>query len=206
MMVPSEGVLGTAEQWHPLPTQALSLDRFQLRREVILDLEPGQVQNLPKYKRGELPDTTNPQWDETILGYWEGILSPETDLVLRRRRAARPHPSGRPQAVLLSDFLGFEIRNPLGQPLGRVRDLMIDLDQARVEFAVLSFAETTGEEDRLYPVTFGYLELDIPFSGILMEADAPLLHQAPSFDTDSWPPLLEEQNWAEQARSFWFGR
>jgi len=206
LMVLSEGVLGTAERWHPLPTQALSLERFRLRGEVILDLEPGQVQNLPEYKRGELPDTTNPQWDETILGYWEGILSPETDLVLRRRRAARPRPSGRPQAVLLSDFLGFEIRNPLGQPLGKVRDLMIDLDQAQVEFVVLSFAETTGEEDRLYPVPFGSLELDIPFSGILMEADAPVLHQAPSFDADSWPPLLEEQNWAEQARSFWSRR
>lgn len=206
LMVLDGAVLGRAERWHPLPTQALSLDRFQPRREVILDLEPAEVRDLPGYKRGQLPDTRNPQWEETILGYWEGILSPETNLVLRRQSAAHSGHTDKPRAVLMSSFLDFEVRNPRGDRLGRVRDLMIDLDRARVEFVVLSFAQTLGKEDRLYPVPFGSLELDIPFSGILMEADASVLRRAPSFGADSWPPLLEEQNWAEQALSFWPGR
>jgi sporulation protein YlmC with PRC-barrel domain len=205
MISPSGGLLSGPDRWYPVPTQALSLDRYST--QALLGLNRQQMQQLPGFERGRLPDTRNPGWDETILGYWEGILSPETDFVLRQRRGIRGRRQDRPQAVLLSEFLGFEVRNPVGRRLGRVRDLMIDLDTASVDYVVFSFEELPGVDgDRRYPIPFQALELEVPFSGIVLDAEPARVRQAPAFAEDQWPALVDPARWAEQARGFWSER
>lgn len=84
-------------------------------------------------------------------------------------------------------LIGTEVVNLHGEKLGKLEELMIDLDTGRVGYAVLSFGGILGFGDKLFAVPWGSLTVDQKHETIVMDAHKDLLAKAPGFDKNNWP-------------------
>jgi hypothetical protein len=64
---------------------------------------------------------------------------------------------------------------------------MIDLENARVGYAVLSFGGLLGIGDKLFAIPLEALRLDAENHRFVLDIDRERLEQAPGFDKDDWP-------------------
>ena len=86
---------------------------------------------------------------------------------------------------------GDPVVNPSGEDLGRVEELMIDLDDGRVAYAVLSFGGFMGIGNKLFAIPFEALELDSENHRFILDTPREKLEAAPGFDKDDWPDFAD---------------
>ena len=83
-------------------------------------------------------------------------------------------------------IIGNKVVNPAGEQLGVIKDLMIDLDDVQVAYAVLSFGSFLGRGDKLFAIPLEALVFTKDRSAIL-EMSKKELQKASGFDRDHWP-------------------
>jgi sporulation protein YlmC with PRC-barrel domain len=89
---------------------------------------------------------------------------------------------------------GDRVTGPRGETLGKIERLMIDLDEGRVAYAVLSLGGIAGMEDKLFAVPWEALALDSTRQAFVLDIDLKQLESAPGFDRESaYPRLLWSQ-------------
>ena len=91
-----------------------------------------------------------------------------------------------------STLTGDSVRNPQGESLGKIEDLMIDLDYGQIAYAVLSFGGLLGFGDKLFAVPWGAMTLDMDSHEFVLDVDKDKLENAPGFDKDNWPEMSQE--------------
>lgn len=86
-----------------------------------------------------------------------------------------------------SKLIGMFVRNAANEKLGQVKDLIVDLDNARVHYAVLEFegAIFAGKKLFVYPLIVFKASPD--GEHLVLEADKGKLAAAPAFASDRWP-------------------
>lgn len=72
-----------------------------------------------------------------------------------------------------------------GENLGKIQDLMIDIDRGAIAYAVLSFGGLFGIGDKLFAVPWNAFNLQ--GHTFVLNADRAALERAPGFDKDNWP-------------------
>lgn len=90
-----------------------------------------------------------------------------------------------------STIIGDPVKNVSGDDLGKIEDLMIDLDHNRVAYAVLSFGGFLGLGDKLFAVPMESLALDPPNHQFILDVNRETLENAPGFDKDDWPNVAD---------------
>ena len=90
-----------------------------------------------------------------------------------------------------STLTGDSVRNPQNEDLGKVEDLMIDLESGRVAYVVLSFGGFLGMGDKLFAVPFGAMKLDTADHAFVLDVPKDRLKTAPGFDKSHWPDLTD---------------
>ena len=97
-----------------------------------------------------------------------------------------------------SSLTGTDVKNPKGEDIGEIKDLMINLRSGEIEYCVLSFGGVLGMGDKLFAVPFGAFALDTEEHLLVLDADKERLENAPGFDKDNWPdfasPAFREQH------------
>jgi sporulation protein YlmC with PRC-barrel domain len=86
-----------------------------------------------------------------------------------------------------STIIGDGVRNREGENLGTIKDLVMDLDDGGVVYAVLSFGGFLGMGDKLFAVPWEALQVDMESHVIRLDVTRDRLENAPGFDKDSWP-------------------
>lgn len=86
-----------------------------------------------------------------------------------------------------------KVRNPQGEDLGKIKELMIDLRYGRVAYAVLSFSGLLGIAEKLFAVPWKPLSLTEENTFIL-NVDKSILEQSLGFDRANWP-LANDRRW-----------
>lgn len=104
--------------------------------------------------------------------------------------------------ISASSLSGFEVVNLKGENLGEIKDLVVDLPTARVEYAILSFGGVLGLGDKLFAVPLGALAADVPEKKFVLDADEERLKSAPGFDKKD-PPDFASPRFRERHYSFW---
>lgn len=99
-----------------------------------------------------------------------------------------------------SNISGTRVMNPAGEDLGKIEDLMLDLDQGRVAYAVLSFGGFMGMGDKLFAIPFQALKQDGSNNRLILNVDKDKLKNAPGFDKDNWPSTAD-RTWGSQIHS-----
>ena len=90
-----------------------------------------------------------------------------------------------------SSLAGDRVKNPAGEDLGKVTELMIDIPSGRVPYAVLSFGGMLGVGNKLFAVPWNALTLDEDEKQFILKADKARLENAPGFDKDNWPDMAD---------------
>ena len=96
-----------------------------------------------------------------------------------------------PTVLSSSSITSDNVRNPAGEDLGSIKDLMIDLDSGKVRFAVVSFGGVLGMGDKLFAVPFEAFDVDTENHSFVLDADKEKLDKAPGFDKDHWPNFAD---------------
>ncbi len=107
-----------------------------------------------------------------------------------------------PTILSASTIIGDSVRNPAGEDLGSIKELMLDVHNGRIAYAVLSFGGFLGFGSKLFAVPWPALTLDADNHCFVLNADKERLEQAPGFDKDNWPHTGERQ-WQTEVHSFY---
>lgn len=86
---------------------------------------------------------------------------------------------------------GDRVRNPAGDDLGKIEELMIDVPSGRVAYAVLSFGGFLGMGNKLFAIPWEALKLDEIEHEFILNVEKATLESAPGFDKDEWPDMAD---------------
>lgn len=109
-----------------------------------------------------------------------------------------------PGAALLSaaTVTGNEVCNLQDEKLGKIQDIMLDLTEGKIRYAVLSSGGFLGMGDRLFAVPWKALKLDRENHRFLLNVDIERLKNAPGFDKDQWPNMADS-TWSSTIESYY---
>jgi sporulation protein YlmC with PRC-barrel domain len=97
---------------------------------------------------------------------------------------------------------GDRVVNPQDEDLGKIEDLMIDLDSGRIAYAVLSFGGILGMGDKLFAIPWSALKVDEMNKRFILNVRKELLEKAPGFDKDNWPDMTDP-DWGNQIYNYY---
>lgn len=92
-----------------------------------------------------------------------------------------------PNLLSSTSLTGTDVRNPQGEDLGEIKDLMIDLDDGHIAYAVLSFGGFLGLGDKLFALPWDMLTVDTENECFVVNITKDKLEDAPGFDKHNWP-------------------
>ena len=92
-----------------------------------------------------------------------------------------------PRVLSATKLMGNKVVNTAGEQLGIVKELMIDLDDGLVAYAVLSFGGFLGLGDKLFAIPWEALTFNSDNQTFILDVDKEVLEDAPGFDKDHWP-------------------
>ncbi|OEU41425.1 hypothetical protein BGV40_15040, partial [Methanosarcina sp. Ant1] len=87
---------------------------------------------------------------------------------------------------------GDKVINMAGEHLGKIEDLMIDLENGRVAYAVLSFGGFLGIGNKLFAVPWEALSVKPDEHAFALDVSKEILEKAEGFDKDDWPLTCEQ--------------
>ncbi|MCH8531882.1 MAG: PRC-barrel domain-containing protein [Saccharospirillum sp.] len=107
-------------------------------------------------------------------------------------------------AVLLSagTITGDEVCNMQEEKLGKIQDLVLDIGEGKVRYAVLASGGFLGMGDRLFAIPWSALKLDKENRRFKLDINAERLKDAPGFDKDNWPDMTDS-TWHSSIESYY---
>jgi len=107
-------------------------------------------------------------------------------------------------ATLLSatTITGDEVCNMQDEKLGKIQDLMLDLTEGKIRYAVLASGGFLGMGDRLFAVPWKALKQDKENKRFMLDVDVERLKNAPGFDKDQWPNMADA-TWSSTVESYY---
>ena len=101
-----------------------------------------------------------------------------------------------------STLIGDSVKNTAGEDLGKIKDIMLDVDEGRIAYAVLSFGGFLGLGDKLFAVPWNALRLDAPDHSFIFDVDKETLKAAEGFDKDHWPDMTDP-SWGARIHEYY---
>lgn len=107
-----------------------------------------------------------------------------------------------PNVLSTNAVIGDDVVNRAGESLGKIEDLMLDLEKGRVAYAVLSFGGFMGMGEKLFAIPFEALKLDDSREHFTLDVDKAKLKNAPGFDKNN-PPEASDRTWGAEVYKFY---
>lgn len=114
----------------------------------------------------------------------------------------RPAVTSEPRVLSATAIVGEEVVNAAGERVGKIEELMIDLDLGRVAYVVLSFGGVMGLGQKLFAIPFEALRIDPEGRDFVLNVDREKLRNAPGFDKHDWPRAADRR-WGAQIHSYY---
>lgn len=101
-----------------------------------------------------------------------------------------------PAVLQATSILGNKVINPAGEPLGNLKELVLDIEDGRIAYAVLSFGGFMGMGDKLFAIPWEAFVLNTKDHTFILDVDQEIFKEAPGFDKDHWPDNAQyEAGW-----------
>jgi sporulation protein YlmC with PRC-barrel domain len=88
-------------------------------------------------------------------------------------------------------LIGAKVVNLMGEEVGEIDDLMIELRSGCIAYAVLSSRSYLGTGEKLFAFFWRVLALDTTEKQFILDVDREFLNQAPNFTRDNWPDMAD---------------
>jgi sporulation protein YlmC with PRC-barrel domain len=135
-------------------------------------------------------------WDmfAALLAIWGLLLALEAFA----QGAPTPAPGASPSlqdAVLLRSktLFDYRVKSPQGEDLGKIEEVMLDMEMGRVAYAVLSFGGFLGLGNKWVPVPWDAVALQPDEKVLLLKIEKEKLQKAPNFEPATLPNLANRQ-------------
>lgn len=136
----------------------------------------------PKEKPGEKPDVQIPGEKSELPAARHGM-------------AAQPKEINK-----ATGLIGLQVANPQGKQLGKIRDLVIDLNSGRVSYCVMGMDGGLFSNEKFLAVPLRAFQPSPDSKSLILRVDQEKLAQAKGLDPDHWPSVT---NPAWGAQPFW---
>jgi sporulation protein YlmC with PRC-barrel domain len=99
-----------------------------------------------------------------------------------------------------SELIGTTVENPQGDKLGKIDEVVVDFDNGRVSYCVLSVEHKLFATPKYLAVPLAALQPSTDGTRLILNADKEKVAQAQGFDRNNWPSVT---NPAWGAQPFW---
>ena len=99
-------------------------------------------------------------------------------------------------------LVGDDVCNPHGEDVGEIKEIMLDMRNGEVAYAVLSFGGFLGMGEKLFAVPWRALQLDTENKRFVLNVDQDRLKNAPGFHKSNWPDMAD-QSWAREIHTYY---
>ena len=114
------------------------------------------------------------------------------------RSAAGPGP----HVMAASTLDGDKILCTEGDEVGKVKEIMLDVQSGMIAYVVMSSGGFLGIGDKLMAIPWSALTLDTDRKCFLLAMSAERVKNAPGFDKDHWPSMAD-QTWATSVHQYY---
>lgn len=96
-------------------------------------------------------------------------------------------------ATILSStsLAGDKVTNANGEDLGKVEELMLDVESGRIAYAVLSFGAGFLQSGKLFAIPWESLAVDQQNKQLILNVSHEMLESAEGFEKDHWPNMAD---------------
>ena len=86
-----------------------------------------------------------------------------------------------------TSIIGDEVAINQGEHLGKIKDIMLDIQQGTISYVVMEVGGILGINEKLFAIPYKVLKLDAADQKFILHIAKDQLEQAPGFDKDHWP-------------------
>jgi sporulation protein YlmC with PRC-barrel domain len=115
----------------------------------------------------------------------QGTLMPSAPTEL----AGQPMPGGKALLFKASKLIGYSVKNKQGEEVGEIEELVINSQDGRIAYAVLSFGGFLGMGDKLFAIPWKSLTPIPDQQSFSLDIDKEKLAETPGFDDTNWPNM-----------------
>jgi sporulation protein YlmC with PRC-barrel domain len=90
-----------------------------------------------------------------------------------------------------SMLIGSSVKNAAGEGIGRIKEIMIDLEEGRITYAVLSFGGLLGLGSKLFAIPWNTLTFRPHENVFILNVDKERLRNSPGFNKNHWPDTAD---------------
>ena len=99
-------------------------------------------------------------------------------------------------------LIGNDVYNNEGEDLGAIKEIMLDMSNGNISYAVLSFSTFLGMGAKLFAVPWSALTLDTENKRFVLNTAKDRLRRAPGFHKDQWPNMAD-QSWEQEIHRYY---
>lgn len=194
--------LGIGGQYNVVPVNSLTLDR--VANLAFLDVSPDTLEESPTLPQDMMEqEIAQRRWDEEFRSYWQEWMMPEGETV-EETEFAPPAEGVLPHHSAVTTLIGATVENVDGETLGEVVDVMLNVEEAQAEYAVLSLGGFLGLGDELYAIPTELVTPDVEAGNqrVLFNVEPEWIEEMPGFDQGDWPDVSNPL-WDSLVRDFW---
>jgi sporulation protein YlmC with PRC-barrel domain len=107
-----------------------------------------------------------------------------------------------PHLMGADTLIGNTVVNHKDENVGDIKEIMLDVPNGRIVYAVLSFGGFLSMGEKLFAVPWGALKLDTSNKRFVLNVDKERLEKAPGFDKDKWPDMADP-SWTRKVHSYY---
>ena len=105
--------------------------------------------------------------------------------------SAAGHMGHSPKLMSAGPLTGDDIFVLIGEEIGVLKEIILDMHAGRVGYAVLSVGGMRGMGEKLFAVPWQALTLDAANKRLILDIDKNRLEAAPGFNKDDWPDMAD---------------
>jgi len=128
----------------------------------------------------------------------QGTLTPSAPPAMK----AQPLKETETQHLKASKVIGFNVKNRQGEELGQIEELVIDPQDGRIAYAVLSVGGFLGMGDKLFAIPWEALTPMPEQQTFNLDVDKEKLAKAPGFDENTWPDMANRE-WGTSVHKYY---
>jgi sporulation protein YlmC with PRC-barrel domain len=106
------------------------------------------------------------------------------------------------EVISAATVIGIPVVDAQGEDLGRIEEVMIDLESGQVGYAILDLGGSLGVSERLFAIPWKLLQFDSEQMRLHIDVEAEKLRQAPGFDKNNWPRMGDRQ-WGREIHLYY---
>src|SRR5215213_8155888 len=96
------------------------------------------------------------------------------------------------QRLTATSIIGDKVENLQGENLGKIDNLMININSGEIEYTVVEFGSFLGMGGKLFAIPFEELQLKTVGHAFILDRDKAYLKNSPGFDKDHWPDTNDQ--------------